>query len=162
MFEKKDIPVDRLEAYALMLRQAEALCKDEPNFLANCANISALLNLYLQDINWVGFYFLHNEELILGPFQGLPACVRIPLGKGVCGKAALTKTIQCIENVHDFPGHIACDAASNSELVIPMLTETQRCIGVLDIDSFKFSNFDEVDIEYMTKIVNIILTFSTL
>jgi GAF domain-containing protein len=115
-----------------------------------------LLNLFLEKINWVGFYFHKNNELVLGPFQGQPACVRIPFDRGVCGKAASTRTIQRIDNVHLFPGHIACDSASNSELVIP-LVKNDRVIGVLDIDSPVFSRFDTTDITWLSKVADALI-----
>lgn len=130
--------------YQSLNNQVVALIEDETNLIANLANVSALLNLSLEDINWVGFYLLENDTLVLGPFQGNPACVRIPVGKGVCGTAFAEKQTQRIDNVHDFEGHIACDAASNSEIVIP-LSKDGNYIGVLDIDSPSLSRFDSDD-----------------
>lgn len=153
MYHFEGKPSDRIESYQLLLAQANALLEGEDNFIANCANISSLLNLFLEKINWVGFYFNKNNELVLGPFQGQPACVRIPFDRGVCGKAASTRTIQRIDNVHLFPGHIACDSASNSELVIP-LVKNDRVIGVLDIDSPVFSRFDTTDITWLSKVAD--------
>ncbi len=124
----------------LILEQIKSLIEDEPDFLANMANMSSVIYHGLSDINWAGFYLLNAETLILGPFQGLPACTRIPLHKGVCGKAARTLEIQNIRDVHEFDGHIACDSASNSELVIPMVKDG-KCIGVLDLDSIRFERF---------------------
>lgn len=155
MYQFEGKPADRIEAYQLLLAQAQALLEGESDFIANCANISALLNVFVEKINWVGFYFNKNNELVLGPFQGNPACVRIPFDRGVCGKAASTKTVQRIDNVHLFPGHIACDSASNSELVIPMIKDGQ-VIGVLDIDSPVFSRFDSTDITWLSKIVDLL------
>ncbi|HBN82351.1 MAG TPA: hypothetical protein DDZ89_00755 [Clostridiales bacterium] len=103
----------------------------------------------MPDINWAGFYFLKNNELVLGPFQGKPACIRIPLGKGVCGTAAVTRKIQVVEDVHQFEGHIACDEASQSEIVLPILYD-QRLIGVLDIDSPLLKRFDQTDAQGLT------------
>ena len=116
------------------LAQARALLHGERDRIANAANLSALVYNALPDLNWVGFYFYDGSELVVGPFQGLPACVRIPLDKGVCGAAARTRQTQRIEDVHAFPGHIACDSASNSELVVPLVKDG-RLIGVLDLDS---------------------------
>ena len=130
--------------YQSLNNQVVALIEDETNLIANLANVSALLNLSLEDINWVGFYLLENDTLVLGPFQGNPACVRIPVGKGVCGTAFAKKQTQRIDNVHDFEGHIACDAASNSEIVIPLIKDGNY-IGVLDIDSPSLSRFDSDD-----------------
>ena len=130
--------------YQSLNNQVVALIEDESNLIANLANVSALLNLSLEDINWVGFYLLENDTLVLGPFQGNPACVRIPVGKGVCGTAFAEKQTQRIDNVHDFEGHIACDAASNSEIVIPLIKDGNY-IGVLDIDSPSLSRFDSDD-----------------
>ncbi|MBV1734735.1 MAG: GAF domain-containing protein [Candidatus Desulforudis sp.] len=155
MYQFEGKPADRIEAYQLLLAQAQALLEGESDFIANCANISALLNLFVEKINWVGFYLSKNNELVLGPFQGNPACVRIPFDRGVCGKAASTKTVQRIDNVHLFPGHIACDSASNSELVIPMIKDG-LVIGVLDIDSPVFSRFDSTDITWLSKIVELL------
>lgn len=130
--------------YQSLNNQVVALIEDETNLIANLANVSALLNIALEDINWVGFYLLENDTLVLGPFQGNPACVRIPIGKGVCGTSFEKKQTLRIENVHDFEGHIACDAASNSEIVIPLIKDG-KYIGVLDIDSPSFNRFDQDD-----------------
>ena len=111
---------DKPELYRQTTLQVEALITGEPDMIANLANVSALLWLNMSDINWAGFYLMKEGELVLGPFQGKPACVRIPVGRGVCGTAAETGEIQLIEDVHQFPGHIACDAASNSEIVLPI------------------------------------------
>jgi len=120
------------------------LLEGEPDMIATLANLSALLNQELTDINWVGFYLLQGETLVLGPFQGKPACVRIPVGRGVCGTAVAEGKTQLVDDVHQFAGHIACDGASNSEIVIP-LRRAGKIIGVLDIDSPIFSRFDEQD-----------------
>ena len=122
------------EQYAQLALQAEALLDGERDRIANAANLSALVYHALPDLNWVGFYFFDGTELVVGPFQGLPACVRIPLDKGVCGAAARTRTTQRIADVHEFPGHIACDAASRSELVVPLVLD-DVLIGVFDLDS---------------------------
>ncbi|MCG3746932.1 GAF domain-containing protein [Vibrio cincinnatiensis] len=130
--------------YQRLTKQAIALLESETHIVANLANLSALLNLELQDINWIGFYLLHDNELVLGPFQGKPACVRIQVGQGVCGTAIATNSVQRVDDVHAFPGHIACDAASNSELVIPFSINNQ-VVGVLDIDSPTMARFSETD-----------------
>ncbi|MDD9149499.1 MULTISPECIES: GAF domain-containing protein [unclassified Sporolactobacillus] len=131
-----------------MINALEALIGDEPNRIANLANASALLNQYLDDINWAGFYLLEKHELVLGPFQGKTACIRIPVGKGVCGTAAERKEIVRVRDVHDFPGHIACDAASRSEIVVPLL-KGNSLIGVLDIDSPVPDRFSEEDQQFL-------------
>lgn len=120
--------------YDTLNQQALALLGDEPDVVANLANISSLLFNELSDINWAGFYLFKDDQLVLGPFQGRPACIRIPIGKGVCGTAAETLTVQRISDVHEFPGHIACDAASNSEIVLPLVVNG-ALFGVLDIDA---------------------------
>ncbi|MFT5138567.1 MAG: L-methionine (R)-S-oxide reductase [Lysobacterales bacterium] len=130
--------------YRLVAEQAEALLSGQSNRIANAANLSALLMLELSEVNWVGFYFLQDETLILGPFQGKPACFEIPLGQGVCGTAAASGKLQRVANVHEFPGHIACDTASESELVVPLFKDNEL-IGVLDIDSPFPDRFDEKD-----------------
>ena len=140
---------DKAADYASLARDLSALLADEPDMIANAANTSALLFDALPDINWVGFYFLRPRsdgegELVVGPFQGKPACVRIPLGKGVCGTAAASRKTIVVRDVHEFPGHIACDAASRSEIVIPLLRNTVL-LGVLDIDSPVLARFDESD-----------------
>lgn len=133
-----------LEGYGLLAAQLEALLADERDFIANAAQFSAFLYSQVEDLNWAGFYLNRNDELVLGPFQGQVACVRIPFGRGVCGAAAATGETQRIEDVHAFPGHIACDSASSSELVIPLVKDG-RLIGVLDLDSPKLARFSEAD-----------------
>lgn len=142
--------------YELMLSQLKALLEDEHDMIANMANTSALLNESLPDINWVGFYLYKNEELILGPFQGKVACVHIPLDKGVCGKSARTRQTICVEDVHTFPGHIACDCASRSEIVIPLIKK-DTLLGVLDIDSPQLARFSEEDAQCLQKAADILL-----
>lgn len=132
----------------MRIQVLESLINDEPNRIANLANASALLNDNLERINWVGFYLVENDELVLGPFQGKPACVRIPFGKGVCGTAAEQKEIVRVSDVHEFPGHIACDAASRSEMVIPLFNGDEL-IGVLDIDSPYVDRFSEEDQQFL-------------
>ena len=133
-----------LDNYDRLAKQAVALTESETDFIANLSNISALLNMELDDLNWVGFYLMKEGELVLGPFQGKPACVRIPIGRGVCGTAIALNTVQRISDVHEFEGHIACDAASNSEIVIPFSVNGE-VVGVLDIDSPSINRFSEID-----------------
>ena len=130
--------------YAQLLAQAQALVHGERDRIANAANLSALVFHALPDLNWAGFYFFDGRELVVGPFQGLPACVRIPLDKGVCGAAASTRATQRVEDVHAFPGHIACDSASRSELVAPLVHDG-ALVGVFDLDSPLPARFDEDD-----------------
>ena len=134
MFQAIPYEGNRSSSFTSVLEQLKALIQDEPNAIANLANASALLNLFMKDINWVGFYLYDGKELVLGPFQGLPACIRIPLNRGVCGTAASERRTLLVDDVHAFPGHIACDAASNSEIVIPII-KNGELYGVLDIDS---------------------------
>ncbi|MBS4195018.1 GAF domain-containing protein [Lederbergia citri] len=152
MFEVKNYSGDRVKNYELVTKQLAALLEGESNQIANLSNASALLNQFLDRINWVGFYLIEDNELVLGPFQGLPACVRIPLGKGVCGTAAANRETVVVADVHLFPGHIACDAASQSEIVIPLIKDG-TLLGVLDIDSPEKNRFDELDKEYLEKFV---------
>lgn len=148
---------ERQNTYNLMIKQVSALTSNESDFIANMANISAVLYHGLSDVNWAGFYIFKENQLVLGPFQGNPACIRIPIGSGVCGAAAKLRTTQIIDDVHKYPGHIACDANSNSEIVIPILINEQL-IGVLDIDSPNFSRFDALDAEYLSKVVDILIS----
>ena len=143
------------EFYEDLRNTLRALISDEKDWLANLANASALLWMMLDDINWSGFYFYKNDQLVLGPFQGKPACTHIELGKGVCGKAAITRETQVVENVHEFPGHIACDSKSNSEIVLPII-KNDKLIGVLDIDSPLYSRFDQTDRKYLEEFVAIL------
>ncbi|MFE7063937.1 GAF domain-containing protein [Sutcliffiella sp. NPDC057660] len=157
MFQVENYKGTREENYELVIKQLQALIADEPSFIANLSNASALLNVFLDQINWVGFYLTEGESmLVLGPFQGLPACVRIPFGRGVCGTAAANAKTELVADVHAFPGHIACDAASQSEIVVPMLKDG-KVIGVLDIDSPIKNRFDEVDRTYLEKFVEVLL-----
>lgn len=135
---------DKPQQYAQLVDQARALLHGENDRTANAANLSALVYHALPDLNWVGFYFFDGTELVVGPFQGLPACVRIPLDKGVCGAAARTRSTQRVADVHKFPGHIACDAASRSEVVVPLLLG-DVLVGVFDIDSPVPDRFDVHD-----------------
>ncbi|WP_248560232.1 GAF domain-containing protein [Niallia sp. NCCP-28] len=148
MFNVEIYNGNREEKYQLVVKQLKALLEGEKNAIANLANASALLNQFLDRINWVGFYLVEDGELVLGPFQGLPACVRIPFGRGVCGTAASKQETVRVEDVHLFPGHIACDAASQSEIVVPII-KNGTLIGVLDIDSPEKNRFDEIDQKYL-------------
>ncbi|CAM4300400.1 GAF domain-containing protein [Pseudoalteromonas ostreae] len=137
--------MQKQEFYQSLVKQTESLITGEPNIIANMANISALLFTSLDDVNWAGFYLMDSPtELVLGPFQGNPACIRIPVGKGVCGTAAATAQTQLVEDVHAFAGHIACDAVSNSEIVIP-IHKNGEVYAVLDIDSPRIARFDADD-----------------
>ncbi|MFD0694583.1 GAF domain-containing protein [Paenibacillus sp. GCM10027628] len=157
MFTKSMYAGTREENYTLLIQQLEALIHEEPNRIANLANAAALLQQFLGEINWVGFYLLDESEkgLVLGPFQGLPACVRIPLGKGVCGTSAQNRETVRVPDVHEFPGHIACDAASQSEIVVPILKGSEL-LGVLDIDSPIKNRFDEIDQRYLEQFVEVL------
>ncbi|MGE0976031.1 GAF domain-containing protein [Bacillus sp. Ab-1751] len=156
MFTKESYAGSRMQQYETVIKQLDALLTGESNVVANLSNASALLNQFLDRVNWVGFYVTEGTQLVLGPFQGMPACVRIPFGRGVCGVAAETKTTQLVADVHQFPGHIACDSASNSEIVVPIVKEG-AVIGVLDIDSPEKNRFDEVDQRYLEKFVETLL-----
>lgn len=139
-----------------LVKQAAALIDSEPNLVANLANVSALLNMSLSDINWVGFYLMDGDsELVLGPFQGKVACVRIPVGKGVCGTAVAQATSQLVHDVHQFPGHIACDAASNSEIVVPIIKDG-KVVAVLDIDSPLVGRFNQADVAVMEQLCELL------
>ena len=141
--------------YDMMLRQARAIIEDVPHFTANLANLSALIFTALDDVNWAGFYLSQGDRLILGPFQGSVACVEIPYGKGVCGTAAAEDTTQLVPDVHLFKGHIACDSASRSEIVIPM-HRGGEVVGVLDIDSPSLARFTDDDREGLERLVRLI------
>jgi L-methionine (R)-S-oxide reductase len=143
-FTPQPLAADKTEAYRDLAQQLVALIGDERDAIANAANTAALLFDLLPDLNWAGFYLLKDGELVLGPFQGKPACIRIPLGRGVCGTAAATRVSQVVADVHAFPGHIACDAASRSELVVPLL-KGETLLGVLDLDSPVPGRFDDAD-----------------
>ncbi|UUM29421.1 GAF domain-containing protein [Vibrio japonicus] len=137
------------EQYQRLTKQAIALLEDETDLIANLSNLSALLNMELEQLNWVGFYLMKEDELVLGPFQGKPACVRIPVGRGVCGTAVAQNSVQRVYDVHEFEGHIACDAASNSEIVVPF-SINGKIAGVLDIDSPNIGRFSEIDEQGLT------------
>ncbi|MBN8200864.1 MULTISPECIES: GAF domain-containing protein [Bacillaceae] len=158
MFSVESYKGTREENYQLLIKQLSALLEGETNSIANLSNASALLNQFLERTNWVGFYLMEEGELVLGPFQGLPACVRIPLGKGVCGTAAKQMETVRVEDVHQFPGHIACDAASQSEIVIPLVKEG-NLLGVLDIDSPEKNRFDELDQKYLEDFSEVLVSF---
>jgi L-methionine (R)-S-oxide reductase len=142
--------------YADLASQLEGIMAGETDLIANTANMAAVIYHGLSDLNWAGFYLMRDGELVLGPFQGKPACIRIPVGKGVCGTAAQTLTSQVVPDVHAFPGHIACDAASRSELVVPLLAGG-RVLGVLDLDSPHPNRFDDQDCQGCEKLVSILL-----
>jgi GAF domain-containing protein len=144
MYDFKIEAADKPALYRELIEAADALTADGPDAIANMANVSALLWESLPDINWAGFYRNVGGELVLGPFQGRPACIRIPFGKGVCGAAASSLAPQLVADVHDFPGHIACDAASRAELVVPIVADG-RFVGVLDLDSPTPGRFDKED-----------------
>lgn len=150
MFKAEKYQGTKEQGFGLVTKQLKSLLEGEPNQIANLSNASALLNQFMDRINWVGFYLYEEEsnQLVLGPFQGLPACVRIPLGRGVCGTSASEQKTLLIDDVHQFPGHIACDAASQSEIVVPLVKEG-KLIGVLDIDSPEKARFDEEDQKYL-------------
>ena len=150
------VPSEKSELYASLVLQLRSLLKGEFDFIANAANFSALVYHALPDVNWSGFYLLHEDELVLGPFQGKPACVRIPLGKGVCGFAAKQGETVIVPNVHEFPGHIACDSASNSEIVIPLF-DGERVFGVFDVDSPLLRRFDDRDAEGLNELVTVLV-----
>ena len=144
------------DLYAQLAAQLSSLLAGERDLIANAANFSSLIFHSLPDLNWAGFYFVKDNELLLGPFQGQPACVRIAMGKGVCGTAAAEGVTTIVPNVHEFPGHIACDSASNSEIVVP-LVKGERLIGVLDLDSPLLARFDEVDAEGLNRLIALLV-----
>ncbi len=155
------ISATKSELYSNLSVQLRALLAGERDAIANIANMASLLFYSLPDLNWVGFYLLKNNELVLGPFQGKPACVRIGLGSGVCGTAAKRRETIMVDNVHDFPDHIACDSASNSEIVVPIVAGEQL-IGVLDLDSPSLSRFDEEDAAGLNELVEMFVSSTDL
>ncbi|MDA1477625.1 GAF domain-containing protein [Bacillus changyiensis] len=155
MFHVEKTKGSKEKKYELLLKQIDAMTAGEPDMIANLANAAALLYHTLEDVNWAGFYFAKGGELVLGPFQGLPACVRIPFGKGVCGTAYSNVRVERVQDVQAFPGHIACDAASQSEIVIPLKVRGE-IIGVLDIDSPIKDRFDEKDEFYLKQFSDIL------
>ena len=152
MYDFRIEAADKAELYRQLGDAADALTAGEPDGIANMANVAALLWEALPDLNWSGFYRNVDGGLVLGPFQGRTACIRIPFGKGVCGTAAATRETQCVEDVHAFPGHIACDSASASELVVPIV-DGDRLIGVLDLDSPEKARFDAEDVAGCTALI---------
>ncbi|MBV1686881.1 GAF domain-containing protein [Novosphingobium sp. G106] len=152
MFELKIDATSKPEMYADLVSAAQGLVEGEHDPVANMANIAALIWQTLPDLNWAGFYRHDGSELVLGPFQGKPACIRIPIGNGVCGTAAATRLTQCVPDVHAFPGHIACDAASRSEIVVPIVVGEQL-IGVLDLDSPSPARFDADDVQGLETLI---------
>ena len=148
-------PEDKIEFYQLLNEQLTALLENETDMIPNLSNSSALLGAALKDINWAGFYLIHKNELLLGPFQGKPACIHIPVGKGVCGTAVSENRTQVVSDVHAFPGHIACDSSSRSEIVIPIHCKG-KIVGVLDIDSPVTERFDTVDQDGLSEVVKIL------
>ena len=158
---KSDPSLSKAAAYREVNAQLAGLFSGERNGLANSANMCALLYHMLPDVNWVGFYFLHGAELVLGPFQGKVACVRIAVGRGVCGTAAERREILVVPDVHEFPGHIACDAASRSEIVLPLI-QHGRLLGVLDLDSPNLARFDDEDRDGLQASVELLLKASSL
>lgn len=150
----------KAELYLHVGAQLRSLLESERDFIANAANFSSLLYHSLPELNWVGFYLYKDGELVLGPFQGKPACVRIEIGKGVCGTAAEVRETVVVENVHEFPGHIACDSASNSEIVVPLIKEDQL-IGVLDLDSPVLKRFDDKDAKGLNDLARILIDSSS-
>jgi GAF domain-containing protein len=151
-----ELPQDKAAAYGELARSLRALLTGERDLVANAANMAALLYFSLPGLNWAGFYLVErgSGDLMVGPFQGRPACVRIPLGRGVCGTSAARRETVIVRDVHDFPGHIACDAASNSEIVVPVLRDGEL-LGVLDLDSPLHARFDEDDARGLEALVRI-------
>jgi L-methionine (R)-S-oxide reductase len=158
MFEIESVSVkSKKELYEYLSTQVENLLAEERDRIANCANFCSLLFYTLPDINWMGFYFLRDKQLLVGPFQGKPACVRIAMGQGVCGMVAAKRETLIVPNVHEFSGHIACDTASNSEMVLPVV-EDQRLIAVLDIDSPVYNRFDTQDQKGMERLLTLLMS----
>lgn len=153
MFVNIEKSLDKTENYEILLSNLDYYIIQGDNLITNLSNLSAYLNYFLDDINWVGFYLFDGEKLYLGPFQGLPACTLIALGNGVCGVSASTRKTIVVEDVHQFDNHIGCDSASNSEIVIPIM-KNNELIGVLDIDSPSFSRFNKIDKLYLEKVIS--------
>lgn len=149
----------KVDLYSRLAEQLRSLFEGERDFVANAANFTSLLFHSLPELNWVGFYLVKDGELVLGPFQGKPACVRIAIGKGVCGTAAEIRQTVVVDNVHEFPGHIACDSESNSEIVVPII-KLQHLIGVLDLDSPLLGRFEEEDAQGLSELVEIFVSMS--
>lgn len=150
-----EYPEDKAQLYAQLQKELQAIVEGIPQPLPNLANTSALLWYALKDINWAGFYLMEDDQLLLGPFQGKPACIYIAVGRGVCGTAVAEGRTQLVDDVHKFSGHIACDSASNSEIVVP-IRDGDRIVGVLDVDSPHFARFDAQDQEGLEGIVKIL------
>ena len=156
MFDFAPAPgASKPDLYRDLLAAADALTRDEPDGVANMANVAALLGEFLHDTNWVGFYRMVEGELVLGPFVGRPACIRIPLGVGVCGAAARDGVTQLVEDVHAFPGHIACDARSRSEIVVPVMRDGQ-VVAVIDCDSPSLARFDSQDLAGLEQLAGLL------
>lgn len=162
MFNYDVNTTDKTSLYKDLYTACDAITTGEEDAIANMANIASLLWQYIPDLNWAGFYRMKNGALILGPFQGKAACIHIPLNKGVCGKAASSGEIQCVKNVHDFEGHIACDADSVSELVAPISDNDGEIIAVIDLDSPTANRFDEQDVEGIARIAKLLSTRITI
>ncbi|ARK26248.1 GAF domain-containing protein [Sporosarcina sp. P37] len=156
MFTAIEYSSNPTKKYEQLAAQLDALLTGEPNVIANLSNASAVLNQFFDRINWVGFYLMDGDELVLGPFQGLPACIRIPIGRGVCGTVAQTKEGLVVADVNAFPGHIACDAASQSEIVVPLIKDGE-VFGVLDIDSPELDRFTEDDLAGLTQVAEVLM-----
>jgi L-methionine (R)-S-oxide reductase len=150
----------KAQQYGELLAQARSLMSDETDRIANSANFAALVYHSLADLNWAGFYFFDGAELVVGPFQGKPACVRIALGKGVCGTAAQTRQTQVVPDVHAFAGHIACDSASQSEIVVPLVADDGSLVGVWDVDSPSLNRFDEEDAKGMEALCTLFMALA--
>jgi GAF domain-containing protein len=155
MYDFKIEAADKAEAWRQLIQAADSLTDGEPDAVANMANVAALLWEALPELNWAGFYRNVEEELVLGPFQGRAACIRIPFGRGVCGTAAASRQAQLVDDVHAFPGHIACDSASASELVVPIVADG-LLIGVVDLDSPRTARFDRVDLDGCTDLARLL------
>lgn len=162
-FADSDNPAaaSKSEHYDHLAAQLSSLLAGERDLIANAANFSSLVFHSLPDLNWAGFYFMKDGELVLGPFQGRPACVRIRVGQGVCGVAAASRVTTVVPDVHEFPGHIACDSASNSEIVLPLM-KAENLLGVLDLDSPIFGRFDEEDAIGLNRLVSLLVESSEL
>lgn len=156
MFHVQQPTGTKEKQYTSMIKQLKSLLADERDWLANLSNTASFLANTLHEINWAGFYLIKENELVLGPFMGKPACVRITIGKGVCGTAAAENKTQVVADVHQFPGHIACDAASRSEIVIPLVVDN-KVIGVLDIDSPVLNRFESIDKTYLEQLAAILI-----
>ncbi|HEV7397151.1 MAG TPA: GAF domain-containing protein [Pyrinomonadaceae bacterium] len=156
MFTSSTLCSTKVALYDQLAEQVRSLIGNETDLIANAANFSAMVYHSLPDLNWAGFYLLKDGELVLGPFQGQPACLRIKLGQGVCGTAAQQRQTIVVPNVHDFPGHIACDSASNSEIVVPLL-KNEELLGVFDVDSPLIDRFDDEDARGLNKLVEIFM-----